>query len=186
MRLSLLVAALVVLLLISVSASATNSVSHEANGLRYFLSTERDTYFTYEYVPIEFSITNISGETLDFISPCSGVFMCVAVWDAGTPFHPESEVVWFDGCGCFPEISYHSLEPDESYVRDPVWDMYNLYTEQLVFWTGTYRIEATFDAWDWESQPLGHVLSLEFELVSEAAAIPEMPGTWGAIKALYH
>ncbi len=185
MRLSLSIASLAVLLLMSVSASAINSVSHEANGFRYFLSTERDTYYTYEYVPIEFSVTNISGDTLDFVSPCVGIFMCVAIWDAGSPFHPEPEVVWFDGCGCFTAITYHSLEPDGSYVREPVWDMYSLYTEELVFWTGTYSIEATFDAFDYDWEPLGHTLWLEFELVSQAAAIPDVPETWGSIKALY-
>jgi hypothetical protein len=63
--------------------------------------------------------------------------------------------------------------------------MYSLYTEELVFWTGTYSIEATFDAFDWNWQPLGHTLRLEFELVSQAAGIPDVPGTWGGIKALY-
>jgi hypothetical protein len=178
---------LVLLLLLSTSttAPALHSVSHEANGFRYFLATERDTYFTYEYVPIEFSVTNISGDTLDFFSPCAGIFMCVAVWDAGSPFHPEPEVVWFDGCGCFTEVTFHELEPDGFYLRQPVWDMYSLYTEELVFWTGTYGIEATFDAYDPEWNSLGHTLWLDFELVSQAAGTPGAPETWGAIKALY-
>ena len=111
--------------------------------------------------------------------------MCVGIWDAGSPFDPEPEVVWFDGCGCFTEITQHVLEPDGVYLREPVWDMYSLYTEQLVFWTGTYSIEATFDAFTYDYEPLSHTLWLEFELVSEAAGMPGLPETWGAIKGLY-
>jgi hypothetical protein len=185
MRITRRLALVVGLFLIPATALATHSVSHEEHGFRYYLATERDTFVTYEYVPIEFSVTNISGDTLNFFSPCSGIFMCVMIWDAVGPFHPEPVVIWGDGCGCFTEITYHVLEPDGSYVREPVWDMYNMYTEEPIWRTGTHTIEAQFDAFDWDWQPLGYTLFLDFEVVPEAASAPELPDTWGTIKSMY-
>jgi hypothetical protein len=177
-----LVAALIAL---PATLSATHSVSHDEHGLRYYLATERDTYVTYEYVPIEFSVTNTAGETLGFFSPCSDIFMCIIIWSPVGPFHPEPTVVWYDGCGCMAEITYHVLEPGASIVRERVWDMHGIYSGNLIWRTGTYTIEAEFSAFDPEWQSIGYTLTLDFEIVPGAASAPEMPETWGTIKSLY-
>jgi len=165
-----------------------NSVYLEQNGFAYFLSTERDTYATYEYVPVHFSVTNISGDTINYISPCSFVYTCVMVWDPLepiNPWHPEPVVVWGSGCFCDDELSQQSIGPGESYVRDSSWDMYNINTGTLIRRTGTHTLEASFSAYDYEYNPLGCDLTLEFEVVPVAASAPEPVPSWGAIKALY-
>jgi hypothetical protein len=173
------------LLLVPATLSATHSVSHEEHGFRYYLATERDTYVTYEYVPIEFSVTNISGDKLAFFSPCSDIFMCIMIWDPVGPFHPEPVVIWYDGCGCMDEVTGHTLEPDGSYVREPVWDMHNIYSGDPIWRTGTHTIEAGFSAFDLEWQSIGYTLTLDFEVLPGAASAQEPSETWGTIKRLY-
>lgn len=166
---------------------AANGVYLEQNGFAYFLWTERDTYATYEHVPIRFSVTNISGDTINYLSPCGEVFMCVRVWDPlepVSPWHPESVVVWESGCFCVAVISEQSIGPGDSYVREPVWDMSNMNTGTLIQRTGTHTLDAVFAAYDDEWNSLGCSLSLQFEVTPVAASVPEREPTWGAIKAL--
>ncbi|MFH1501670.1 MAG: hypothetical protein ABIG03_01355 [Candidatus Eisenbacteria bacterium] len=185
MRPSAWLVPLFVLLLIPAGLTASHSVSVEQNGLRYFLATERDTYVTYEYVPMELSVTNITGDTLELLSPCTGIDMCIRLWDPVTPFYPESVVIWGSGCGCFTAITPHTLGPGESFAITPVWDMYNVPNGQPIWRTGTHTIDADFGMWDWEWEWLGYGLELEFDVLPGAASVPEVPATWGTIKALY-
>jgi len=176
------------LLAVTPMFAAAGSVYLEENGFAYFLWTERDTYATYEYVPIRFSVTNISGETIDYLSPCVGVHMCLMIWDPLepiNPWHPEPVVVWGDGCGCLTEVTEQSIGAGESYVREPVWDMQNMNTGTLIRRTGTHTLDATFRAYDYEYNPIGCFLTLEFEVAPVAASAPELAPTWGSIKALY-
>ncbi len=186
MRLSLMCFLALMLLLSPTGALASHSVYEEANGFGFFLSTAKDTYVTYEYVPVEFTVTNVSGDTTYFYSPCTDIFMCIGIWDPTTPFHPESEVVWGYGCGCFTEVTTHMLEPMGSYVRASTWDMVIWGTDDLIRRTGTYTIEATFEAYSMpDYEPIGHTLQLEFEVLSGAAAVPDYPSSWGVIKSLF-
>jgi len=177
-----------VLLAVASTFATAGSVHLEENGFAYFLWTERDTYATYEHVPIRFSVTNVSGDTINYISPCSFVHTCVMVWDPLepiTPWHPEPVVVWGAGCFCDDELSVQSIQPGESYVRDPVWDMCNINTGTLIQRTGTHTLDASFFAYDGQYNPIGSSLTLEFEVIPVAASTPERVPSWGAIKALY-
>jgi hypothetical protein len=178
------VIALVLVILGPALLYATHSTVVEHDGLQYFLATERDTYTMYEFVPMDYIVTNITEEPIPIEHPCVGLGgISFVVWDPVTPFHPESEVVWFC-CGCFTESWQDTLEPGASYTKHAEWDMYDLYREALIWRSGTYTIEGTFDAW-WGDLDLSQILELEIEILSGAASVPELPSTWGAIKALH-
>jgi hypothetical protein len=176
----------ILILLVPLVALADHSVSVEQNGLRYFFSTAQDTYVTYEYVPMEFSVTNISGSPMELLLGCGFPAICFAVWDPSGPFH-ESRIIWVsNGCGCFPEPLYYTFGPGESFSDQVLWDMMNLWTEELIWRTGTHTLDGTL----WSAQVvdgpnLDLTLSLEVEILPGAASAPEVCLTWSTIKALY-
>ena len=185
-RTSIAVAALWFLLLPALVA-ASHSTSAEHDGLLYYLATERDTYTMYEYVPIEFSVTNVSGEPMVVWHPCVGLGgIGLAVWDPIGPFHPEQEVIWFC-CGCFPESWVDTLGVGASYSRTRDWDMWHMYAEQLIWRAGTHTLEGRIDMDTFPGgTSLADTLFLDFEVLEGAAGMPASESIpWGRIKALY-
>ncbi len=180
-------AVLVFALLVPVLVAASHSTSVQHDGLLYLLATERDTYTMYEYVPMEFSVTNVSEEPMAVWHPCVGLGgMGFAIWDPIGPFHPEQEVIWFC-CGCFPAAWTDTLGVGESYSRSLNWDMWHMYAEQLIWRGGTHTLEGKIDMATFPgSVSLADTLFLDFEVLEGAAGMPEGHETrWGRIKALY-
>jgi hypothetical protein len=178
---------LAIFLLLPACAAATHDASWDENGLHYFFATTKDTFTMYEYVPIQYTVTNASQDTLIIEHPCAGLGGTdFAVWAPGTPFHPDPILVW-GCCGCLDEDWFdYSFEPGESYDRRLTWDMYDMYKETLITRPGTYRIDGTFRAYLWPGHiSLRHSFSLYVEILGGAASISEETGTWSTIKALY-
>ena len=181
------VVAVLVVLLAAVPAAAVHSVSHEENGLLYWLATTQDTFSMYEYVPVECVVTNVSDATMVIEHPCGGLGgISVSIWNPGTPFHPDPMVMW-GCCGCFTVTWIDSLGPGETYARQMVWDMYNMYTEQLIWLDGTYTLKAEILMSSFpEHADLSCELELPFEILECPTAVPEeLRASWGHIKALY-
>jgi hypothetical protein len=178
---------LAALLLLPACAAATHSTSWDENGLHYFFATTKDTFTMYEYVPIEYTVTNTTQDTLIIEHPCSDLGgIDFAVWAPGTPFHPDPILVW-GCCGCLDEDWFDdSFEPGESYDRQVNWGMYDMYHETLITRPGTYRLDGRFRAYLWPGRiPLAHAFSLYVEILAGAASVPEETGTWSTIKAFY-
>jgi hypothetical protein len=180
-------AALCLLALLPAVVAASHSTSVEHDGLFYYLATERDTYTMYEYVPIEFSVTNVSDQPIAVYHPCVGLGgIGLAIWDPVTPFHPESQIIW-TCCGCFTESWIDTLGAGESYSRQKRWDMYHMGADQLIWRAGTHTLEGgifmlTFPGY----ASLSDTLFLDFEVLDGAAGMPgDQAARWGGIKALY-
>lgn len=180
-------AALGLLLLLPVLVAASHSTSVEQNGLLYFLATERDTYTMYEFVPTEFSVTNVSDQPMVIYHPCVGLGgLEFVIWDPIGPFHPEQDVIWFC-CGCFTSTWIDTLDVGESYDRQRNWGMYHMYAEQLIWRPGTHTLEGGIRMYSLPGyEDLGYTLFLDFEVLEGAAGMPEGESIrWGRIKALY-
>jgi len=177
-----------VVILTCVPAGAEHSVELEENGLHYYFSTPSDTYALWEYVPLTFVITNVSGDSLIIEHPCAGLgSMSIGIWAPPNGWHPEPWGVW-ECCGCFTVMSWDTLAAGGTYVKQGAWDMYDPLTERPIWWDGTYLLRATYSGWTWPDGPSLHQeFELEVEILPNETAVPESgwTGTWGMLKALY-
>ena len=85
------VVVLATVLLLPTSAVAEHSASADTNGLHYYFATASDTYDYGDVIPIDYVVTNVSGDTMGVFHPCSspsGSFG-YQIWAPGPPADPE-------------------------------------------------------------------------------------------------
>ena len=177
------VVALVAVLLLATSAAAVHSASADTNGLHYYFATASDTYNFGEVIPIDYVVTNVSGDTMGVFHPCSdpsGSFG-YQIWAPGPPADPEPRVIC-GCCVCFPVVYGDWFEPGETYSRH--FDRNTISFPR----PGTYTLDGWFNAWtevDDEYVSLSYEFSLDFQLVGGPTGLAELEGTWSMIKALF-
>jgi hypothetical protein len=176
---------LAALLLLPASGAAVHGVSWDENGLNYFFATERDTYTMYENIPIWYTVTNTSGDTMLIEHPCQGLGgISFSVWTPVWQWHPVPTCVW-GCCGCFDVMWVDEFGPGETYNRQVTWDMYQ-FNGTLIPHAGSYRLDGEFRAWTYpENVSLCHAFSLYVEILPCPTIVPDETGSWGTIKALY-
>jgi len=168
------------LVLLSTSAVAENSAWADTNGLHYYFATASDTYDFGDVIPIDYVVTNVSGDSMAVFHPCGsppGSFG-YQIWAPGPPADPDPRVIC-GCCGCIDEIYGEWFGAGESYIRH--FDRSTLSFPR----PGTYTLDGWFNAWTEDYVSLRYDFSLDFELIGGPTGTAEFEGAWGTIKALY-
>jgi hypothetical protein len=174
---------LIAALLLPTSAAAVHSASADTNGLHYYFATASDTCNYGDVIPIDYVVTNISGDSMVVWHPCSnppGSFG-YQIWAPGPPADPEPRVIC-GCCICFPVIYVEWFGTGEAYSRH--FDRNTISFPR----PGTYTLDGWFNAWTevgGEYVSLSYEFSLDFEMLGGPTGLAELEGTWSTIKALY-
>jgi hypothetical protein len=157
------------------SFAAANMVSAEHEGLLHVLQADEYCYVMYDSVFIDYTVTNVSGDTMDILLPMISCPIWVQV------FRPSGALVWSDPPGCTGEAGGVRLLPGEGFSRATSWDMTVGHTGNPVQYPGVYTVEGSFAAYD----PLAFAVELQVELLDPTSVHEDaLPSTWSRIKAM--
>jgi hypothetical protein len=163
-----------------VTASGANSVEAVHEGLRHYLATDQYQYTLSDSVQITYSVTNVTEDPIHILMSYCLCEIWVSVHD------PDGDSIWGEPRGCPAEVCWETLEPGESYLLNPIWDMMDLQTGQPIETPGVYTVEGELKTMD---PALYFGLLLEIEIVDASSGVPEtnesLPATWSLLKTLY-
>ena len=157
------------------SVAAANMVSAEHEGLLHVLQIDEYYYVMYDSVFIDYSVTNVSGDTMDLFLPLVNCPIWVQV------FRPSGALAWSNPPGCVDEAGGATLLPGEGFSMETSWDMTVGHTGNPIQYPGTYTVEGSLAAFD----PIAFAVELQIELL-DPTSVPEaaLPSTWSRIKAM--
>jgi hypothetical protein len=164
-----------VIMVVLCSAAAANMVSAEHEGLLHVLSTDEHTYVLHDSVYIDYSVTNVSGDTMYILLPLVNCPIWIQV------FRPSGTLVWSDPPGCVDEAGGAVLLPGEGFSRETIWDMTVGLTGNPIQHPGIYTVEGSIAAFD----PIAFAVELEIGIL-DPTSVPDgtVPTTWSRIKAV--
>ena len=156
---------------------SANMNSQEHGGLLHVIETDSYLYELPEFVHIGYTVTNVSGDSLVVrLAWCS----CPIPVSVDSP---SASTVWCSPCGCSDETCRDTLAVGEAYSKDVVWDMYDLFTGELIEELGVYSVSGRLSTYD---PDLTLTIYLDIEIQENATAVPEpaQPNSWTTIKAM--
>jgi hypothetical protein len=172
--------AAVIVVAVPHSFAAGNMVSEEHAGLLHVLQTDSYEYTLSDSVYIDYSVTNVTDETVYIYLPVVSWPLWLRV------YNPESVSIWVDPASYFPIDGWATLGPGESLERQSVWDMYDYDAGGYITEPGVYTVEGELFTTDPE---IHFSLQLAIEITEPPTGLPwgdsEGLGTWGTIKAMY-
>ena len=155
-------------------------VSENTSGLLHVLEVEPTVCTFDDSVQICYSVTNVTDEP---ITICLWYNLC-PVWVY--VYDPTNDLVWGDPEGCFCSAGPKTLQPGESFVRDPLWGMCTYFCEDYVDMPGVYRVESELTSMDPEYYTRLQMPLLIVDSLTDVAEFgATVPKTWGRLKALY-
>ena len=157
--------------------ASANMSSQERGGLLHVLETDKYLYQLPEFVHIGYSVTNVSDAPIPVALAWCGCPIPVSVED------PSEVTVWCRPCGCVDEACIDTLAVGESYSKLVAWDMYVIYTDDLIDQLGVYTVIGRFRTYD---PDLEQTMYLDIEIEENPTSVPEdgVPRSWALIKAM--
>jgi len=172
--------AIALVVLYCVGASAVNSNEIEHAGLLHHIQTDVYQYTLSDSIPISYTVTNVTGETMDIYVSYIGCPIWIYVYNS------LGVLVWSDPYMCADEAGVRTLAPAESFSLNPTWDLVNPAPWPPIDEPGVYTMKGRLKAVD---PAVRYTIELQIQIVDPPSAVPEGPAdgpsTWSTIKALY-
>lgn len=157
------------------SAAAANMVSAEHEGLLHVLQTDQYYYVMHDSVFIDYTVTNVSGDTMYILFALAGCPLRNMVYS------PGYSLVWADPAACFGVEDWLTLVPDESLHKYSIWDMTVGATGNPISHPGLWNIDSHITAYE----PLAFGVALQIDILDPTSVSENaLPSTWSRIKAM--